>query len=56
MKPDMLVPLAVFRRLVDAGAEEQLEGLRKGWIQSSEESFYKSFRPESGFWFINLSL
>jgi len=32
---------------------KQLEGLRKGWIQSSEESFYKSFRPESGFWFIN---
>jgi hypothetical protein len=29
MKPDMLVPLAVFRRLVDAGAEEPLEKRRR---------------------------
>jgi hypothetical protein len=32
---------------------KQMDGMRKGWIQSSEESFYKNFRPDSAFWFIN---
>ena len=32
---------------------KQMDGLRKGWIQSSEESFYKKFSPDSAFWFIN---